>query len=94
MNAFSHSTQDAEASESLSSSDLQSKFQGSQGYVEKPLLKKIKKKKKKQILLEKGRQHTDLEILGDFPEVLESPSIFHNIERLFAFQFYKCTKTI
>jgi hypothetical protein len=47
--AFNPSSREAEAGEFLSSrpSGLQSKFQDSQGYTEKPCLKKQKQKKKK-----------------------------------------------
>jgi hypothetical protein len=45
--AFNPSTWEAEAGGFLGQPDLQSEFQDSQGYTEKPCLKKKKKKKKR-----------------------------------------------
>jgi hypothetical protein len=58
VHAFNPNTQEAEAGGFLSSRQpgLQSEFQDSQGYTEKPCLEKPKKKKKKKInVLKEGK---------------------------------------
>jgi hypothetical protein len=52
--AFNPSTQEAEAGGFLSQPGLQSEFQDSQGYTEKPCLKKTNKQKKQKKRKEKN----------------------------------------